>query len=96
MNSPGSEKRFIYETGLDKPGHQALGRSLSTLAALEHGEFPLVSGLVQADDVKALVERPDFDVAVVRAAPAIECLDDVNLTRAEMNSLRGATLRSPI
>jgi hypothetical protein len=56
------------------------------LGTLEHGQFPFVSSFVQAHDVEALVRRFDFDVTVVRAAPAIERLDDVNLTPAEMNA----------
>jgi hypothetical protein len=55
--------------------------------ALEHGQFPLVSNLVQADDVKAPVECPDFDVTVVRAVPAIERFGEIKLTPAEMNTL---------
>lgn len=56
--------------------------------ALKHDEFPPIVRLVHAKDIEVPVVSPDFEVAVIRAGPPIDVLDDLDAPPFQMNALR--------
>jgi hypothetical protein len=57
---------------------------------MKHDEFPTIVRLVQAKDIQVPVVSPDFEVAMIRAGPPIDVLDDLDTSPFQINALRVA------